>query len=114
MLEDGRDLLLYVDREAPNELVSELLGFNSTAELLACQAPLMLVPRDTRASRTLFELLNRLRLERCAYMRARVAKKGDPLEPQFLNMLIEDRSTSGMSYVEFLCHVHRLIQNKFN
>ena len=27
--------------------------------------------------------------------------------------LVEDRSPAGMSYVEFLCHVHRLIQNKF-
>ena len=31
----------------------------------------------------------------------------------FYAKLTEDRNVAGMSYVDFLCHVHRLIQNKF-
>lgn len=38
--------------------------------------------------------------------------QGDPAEVAFFNLLVEDRSTAGMSYVEYLCQVHRLIQNK--
>jgi len=41
-----------------------------------------------------------------------VTKKGDPLEPLFLTLLLEDRSPAGMSYVEYLVHVHREISNK--
>ena len=44
----------------------------------------------------------------------RVAKRGDPLEVAFFNSMVEDRTGGGMSYVEFLCHIHRQIQNKFN
>lgn len=33
-------------------------------------------------------------------------------EAEFFQWLVEDRSPGGMSYVEFLIHVHRIIQNK--
>ncbi len=90
----------------------ELFGASSADELARRPAPVILPPSDAPAARLLSDLLTRLRLERCAYMRLRVVRKGDALEPAFLNSLLEDRSPSGMSYVEFLCHIHRQIQNK--
>ncbi|KAI8470003.1 MAG: Sec23/Sec24 trunk domain-containing protein [Monoraphidium minutum] len=112
VLENGADLLLYVDRDAAPQLVQELFGAANTDELSRAPAPLTLPPRDAPAARLLSDLLTRLRLERCAYMRLRAVRKGDPLEASFVNALLEDRSPSGMSYVEFLCHIHRQIQNK--
>ena len=44
--------------------------------------------------------------------RLRLLKRGDPSENMFFQYLIEDRSSAGMSYVEFLVYVHRQIQNK--
>lgn len=37
---------------------------------------------------------------------------GDPLEATFLAHLVEDRAAGTASYVEFLCDIHRRIQNK--
>lgn len=37
---------------------------------------------------------------------------GDPLEAAFLAHLVEDRAAGTASYVEFLCDIHRRIQNK--
>lgn len=54
----------------------------------------------------------RVRTHRCSFLRLRVARKGDPADMAFYNGLVEDRSAAGMSYVEYLCQVHRLIQNK--
>lgn len=56
------------------------------------------------------------RRQRCNYMRLRVVRRGDPqLEPAFFAALVEDRTPSGgMSYVEFLCYLHRQIQNKLS
>jgi protein transport protein SEC24 len=102
---------IYAPR-APPPTRQDLFGVGSTDELARLQAPLALPRRDGPGSRLLSDLLTRLRLERCAYMRLRVVRKGDPLEAAFLNALLEDRSPSGMSYVEFLCHIHRQIQNK--
>ena len=43
----------------------------------------------------------------------RVVAPKDPMEARFIGMLTEDRAQTSMSYVEFLCHVHRQIQQKF-
>ena len=53
-----------------------------------------------------------MRVQRSSFLRLRIARRGDPTEVTFFNMLVEDRSTAGMSYVEYLCQVHRLIQSK--
>lgn len=45
-------------------------------------------------------------------MRLSLHKRGDASEGAFFQCLVEDRSTAGMSYVEYLCLVHRQIQNK--
>lgn len=116
LYEDGRDAVVYVDRDAPPALVRDLLGFASADDLARAPAPVALPPAGGAgappAARALRELLTRARLERCAFMRLRVARKGDALEAAFLAALLEDRGPAGMSYVEFLCHVHRQIQNK--
>ena len=65
-------------------------------------------------SKALNDFINAIRKQRGAFMRTRILKRGDSLEALFYNRLMEDRSPAGMSYVEYLCHVHRLIQNKSN
>lgn len=92
--------------------VQDLFAVPNTDALLRTPQPLPVVPHSNPRSQLLFELLTAVRLQRCAFMRLRVAKKGDPYYPLFVNLLAEDKSTAGMSYVEFLCHVHRQIQEK--
>ena len=46
-------------------------------------------------------------------VRLKFVARGSMAETKMLSKLIEDRTQSGMSYVEYLCHVHRQIQNKF-
>lgn len=43
-----------------------------------------------------------------------VVRQRDRLEPVMLGHLVEDRSpmtSSGLSYVEFICHIHKEIRN---
>lgn len=94
--------------------LQDLFALPNVDTLLRTQQPLPLSLHDNPGSKLLFELLTALRQNRSAFMRLRVAKRGDPFYPMFANMLVEDRSTAGMSYVEFLCHVHRQIQEKMS
>ncbi|GFR39599.1 hypothetical protein Agub_g59 [Astrephomene gubernaculifera] len=111
LLENGYEAILYIDRGASGQLLYDLLGVASHDDL--SRVPnLALLPRDSWPSRLLQDLLTKIRLQRSSFMRLRVARKGDPAESAFFNMLVEDRSTAGMSYVEYLCQIHRLIQNK--
>lgn len=77
--------------------------------------PLPLPELDTPLSRAVRGLLDEVRRQRAAYLRMRVLRRGDPAEAGFYAALIEDRSPSaGMSYVEYLCFLHRQIQNKLS
>lgn len=75
-------------------------------------APLTLPRLETPVSRAVNHVLDVVRQQRGCFMRTRVLKRGDPLEPAFFAALVEDRSPAGISYVEYLCHIHRQIQNK--
>ncbi|QDZ23216.1 Sec24-like protein transport protein [Chloropicon primus] len=46
-------------------------------------------------------------------MRLKFVARGSMAETKMLAKLVEDRTQNGMSYVEYLCHIHRKIQNKF-
>ncbi|GIL50904.1 hypothetical protein Vafri_6870 [Volvox africanus] len=112
LLENGYEAIIYLDRGVSGQLLFDLLGVASYDDLVRVPNAVTLLPRDNWPSRLLQDLLTKIRLQRSSFMRLRVARKGDPAESAFFNMLVEDRSTAGMSYVEYLCQIHRLIQNK--
>ena len=58
-----------------------------------------------------FQVVSALCPSKC--VRLKFVARGSVMETKFLTKLVEDRTQSGMSYVEYLCHVHRQIQNKF-
>lgn len=47
-------------------------------------------------------------------MSTNVAVKSRYQDSRFLSALIEDRSVTGPSYVQFLCNLHRMIQQKLS
>ena len=63
----------------------------------------------------LHAVLGEVRRQRCGYMHLRVLARGDPAEGAFFAALVEDRSAAApQSYVEFLCYLHRQIQQKLS
>ena len=111
ILENGYDIFLYFAREAPAHAVEQLLGTPSLhsidpstfADLPQQENPLS---KQTR------EVIAQLRRQRRSYMHMRLVVKGHPHETLFHSALVEDRHVlSGMSYVEYLCYLHRQIQN---
>jgi protein transport protein SEC24 len=112
LLEDGQEILIWIGRQLPVETLRDLFGTENVDDIVSTRAT---IPNlDTPASKALNSFVNAIRKQRGAFMRARILKRGDTLEALFYNRLSEDRSPAGMSYVEFLCHCHRLIMNKSN
>lgn len=84
-------------------------------EALDPARPLLLPELDSPLSGAARALLDEVRRQRSAYLRLRVVRRGDPIESTFYSALIEDRTPAGgMSYVEYLCFLHRQIQNKMS
>lgn len=111
LLENGREMYIWVGRHAPASMVQALFNVETVDDIQSSST--VLVQNNTPISEKVNALVNEIRRQRCSLMRLRVVKRSDPCEAGFFNMLAEDRSAAGMSYVEFLCYVHRQIQNKF-
>ena len=139
LLENSQELFIWAGSKVPPAVLEGLLGVSSVEAL---HSGAMLQPPASAAGEALHALINHARQQRSSYMRLRLLRRPDVLEARerptrsplplvtapffwqlltalallqgaFFACMIEDRSTAGMSYVEFLCHVHRQIQARF-
>lgn len=71
-----------------------------------------LQPRDTPLSQRLFSVLRHLQSARPHYAPVVVATPDSAAEVRATDRLVEDRVGGDMSYVDFVCHVHREIRER--
>ncbi|TKY50764.1 transport protein Sec24 [Spatholobus suberectus] len=109
LLENGHDCLIYVGDSVSPDIVRKLFGVATVDEVPTL---LVLQQYDNPLSKKLNEVVNEIRRQRCSYLRLKLCRKGDPSGMSFFSCMIEDKSAGGFSYVEYLIHVHRQIQNK--
>ncbi|KAL6875599.1 hypothetical protein ACP4OV_013112 [Aristida adscensionis] len=129
LLENGEDALIYVGNMVNPATLEQMFGVSSLAQLpsqrftsclvklcafgaeMSC-LQLVLEQFDNEISRKVNEVVNEIRRQRCSYLRLRICRRGEPSGDFFRSFLIEDKTPTGFSYVEFLVHVHRQIQSK--
>ncbi|XP_031111153.1 protein transport protein Sec24-like At4g32640 [Ipomoea triloba] len=109
LLENGEDCLIYVGSSADPDIMRQLLGISSVDEI---PAQFVLQQHDNPLSKKLNEIINDIRRLRCNYLRLKLCKKGDSSGMLFFSYMVEDKTPAGLSYVEFLIHIHRQIQSK--
>ncbi|KAK9908279.1 hypothetical protein WJX75_005414 [Coccomyxa subellipsoidea] len=115
LYENGADAVLFFGPRVDPGLVQAVLGqqvLDARGNVEAARRPLGLPRLDTAPSRALHSLLDQLRSERGAYMSLRIARRGDAVEAAFYASLMEDKSSAGSSYVQFLVLVHRMIADR--
>ncbi|XP_042483805.1 protein transport protein Sec24-like At4g32640 [Macadamia integrifolia] len=109
LLENGEDCYIYVGNSVNSEILQQIFGNSSVDEI---PAQFVLQQYDNPLSKKVNEVVNEIRRQRCSYLRIRLCKKPDPSGMLFFSYMVEDKSPSGLSYVEFLVHIHRQIQTK--
>ncbi|KAH6803284.1 Sec23/Sec24 protein transport family protein [Perilla frutescens var. frutescens] len=109
LLENGVDCLIYVGDTVQPDILQQLFGISSVEEI---SNQFILQQHDNPLSKKLNDIVNEIRRQRCSYLRLRLCKKGDPSGMMFFSYLVEDKMASGLSYVEYLIHIHRQIQSK--
>ncbi|KAG7559637.1 Sec23/Sec24 helical domain superfamily [Arabidopsis thaliana x Arabidopsis arenosa] len=111
-LENGEDGLIYIGESVNSDILQKLFNVHSAAEL---QSQYVLQKYDNQLSKKFNDVVNEIRRQRSSYLRLKLCKKGDPAGNMlFQSYMVEDRGSSGPSYVEFLVSVHRQIQHKLN
>ncbi|GLT53087.1 hypothetical protein SLA2020_263830 [Shorea laevis] len=111
LLENGEDCLIYIGSSVDSNILQQLFGISSINEI---PTQFVLQQYDNPLSKKLNDLVNEIRHQRCSYLRLKLCKKRDPSGMLFFSYMIEDKGSSGLSYVEFLVHVHRQIQAKMS
>nr|CAD7444381.1 unnamed protein product [Timema bartmani] len=110
LLENGIYLFLWIGLNVGMEWVQNVFGVHSAAqididrtELLEIENPLSMRIRD---------LIEDIRIQRHRSMRLTLVRQRDKLELVFKHFLVEDRGLDGsVSYVDFLCHMHKEIRS---
>ncbi|CAA6660059.1 unnamed protein product [Spirodela intermedia] len=109
LLENGEDALIYVGNSVKTEILQQIFGAPSVDGI---STQFVLQQYDNDLSKRLNDAVNEIRRQRCSYLRLRICRKADPSGMLFFSYMVEDKNPSGLSYVEFLVHVHRQIQTK--
>ncbi|XP_061970811.1 protein transport protein SEC24 C-like isoform X2 [Populus nigra] len=112
LLENGQDGLIYIGNSVNSDTLQKLFGISSVAEI---PTQFVLEQYDNPLSKKLNNVVNEIRRQRCSFLRLKLCKKGDPSGMSFFSYLVEDKvPVGGLSYVEFLVHIHRQIQVKMS
>ncbi|XP_006887627.1 PREDICTED: protein transport protein Sec24C [Elephantulus edwardii] len=109
LLENGLNLFLWVGASVQQGVVQSLFNVSSFSHITSGLSVLPVL--DNPLSKKVRGLIDSLRAQRSRYMKLIVVKQEDKLEMLFKHFLVEDKNLSGgASYVDFLCHMHKEIQ----
>mmetsp|Transcript_500 Transcript_500/g.820 ORF Transcript_500/g.820 Transcript_500/m.820 type:complete len:637 (-) Transcript_500:129-2039(-) len=113
LLDAGMQLYLYLGYAVPEGLVAELFGASADP---SHPGPYELAPESDLANQVQ-KVVQHLRSSQFPYKALKIIRsgnqrKGGSNEQRFLSLLIEDKTKHNVSYVDFLCKVHKLVQQK--
>ncbi|KAJ2363720.1 COPII coat Sec23p-Sfb3p heterodimer component [Coemansia sp. RSA 2610] len=105
---DG-SLILWLGRQVPAQFLQDALGVSSLEQVDIKQRALPEL--DTALSRKLLAIARQILPTRVGFASVQIIRQGmDQVEVQFASKLIEDRNSDNMTYVDYVCAVHRQIQ----
>jgi len=111
LLENTISMFLWIGLHADQSFISQVFGVNSMGQIdiEMTSLPALETPLSTRVR----EIIDSIQSERQRYLKLTIVRQRDKLEPWFKHYIVEDKGFNAgqMSYVDFLCHVHKEIRN---
>eukprot|EP01111_Echinosteliopsis_oligospora_P015093 TRINITY_DN5852_c0_g1_i1.p1 TRINITY_DN5852_c0_g1~~TRINITY_DN5852_c0_g1_i1.p1 ORF type:complete len:955 (-),score=284.07 TRINITY_DN5852_c0_g1_i1:89-2953(-) len=102
LIENGQEIFLWLGRNAPAHFAEYAAAVDGTAEIQTQHPVYTRIENVIRAVYT----------QRCKGAVLRTVRPRELLETKLIGWLVEDKLGDHMSYVDFLCHVHKLIQGR--
>jgi len=110
LLENGLVMYMWLGMAVNPEWVQNVFGVQSAAQIDIDQSRVQEL--DNPLSRKVRSIIQSVQQTRNRHMKLVIIRQRDKLEPIFRQYLMEDHSASGsVSYVEYLCHIHKEIRN---
>ncbi|OZJ02131.1 hypothetical protein BZG36_04584 [Bifiguratus adelaidae] len=113
LLENGQRMMLWLGREVPADFLQNVFGVSTLEEVDICMPSLPEL--DNVRSQKIQAMVNYMQSARARSLSLQVVRQQiDPFELDFANMLVEDKNNENMSYVDYLCFIHRKIQSEIS
>uniref|UniRef100_A0A8R1XUL5 Sec23/Sec24 trunk domain-containing protein n=1 Tax=Onchocerca volvulus TaxID=6282 RepID=A0A8R1XUL5_ONCVO len=109
MIYNGIMMFLWIGLKVPQDWIQDVFNSNSVSHL---NVENHIVPkRDNARSRAVRYVIDRVNMNRLRHMKLFIIRQQDALEAWMKKFLVEDRTSSTPSYVDYLCNIHREIRN---
>ncbi|KAF9142343.1 COPII coat Sec23p-Sfb3p heterodimer component [Mortierella sp. GBA39] len=112
LLENGQCMFLWLGRDIPSNYLMDVFGVSTVDEV---DPSLRHLPEiESQTSNQLRTVAAYMQEQRGKYLNLVVVRqgRGQHEEPEFLSLLAEDKNNDAMSYVDYLCAIHRKIQTE--
>ncbi|KAK9718103.1 COPII coat Sec23p-Sfb3p heterodimer component [Basidiobolus ranarum] len=106
-------LMFWIGSQISSEFLQNVFGVSSLQEIdpSICTLPAL----DNPVSERLRALLHHLQKDSVRYPMLQLVRQSiDRSESKFASLLVEDKNNDNMSYVDYLCFIHRQIQNELS
>eukprot|EP01135_Chromosphaera_perkinsii_P009393 Nk52_evm69s1737 gene=Nk52_evmTU69s1737 len=108
LVENGNCIFIWIGRGVEPTWLEKVFGVANVGTLDTSQSSLPAL--DNPISERVCGVINYVRLQRKGYLRLHIVRAKDAAESKFLPLMVEDKFLDTMSYVDFLCYIHRQIQ----
>ncbi|CAG8657181.1 5507_t:CDS:10 [Rhizophagus irregularis] len=113
LLENGHILIFWIGRQISSEFINNVFGVDSIEKINSKLSSLPELENPT--SIRIRSIISYLQTQRSKYLRLTIARMQiDATEIEFHNLLVEDENNGAMSYVDYLCYIHKQIQTEVN
>ncbi|KAF9158383.1 COPII coat Sec23p-Sfb3p heterodimer component [Actinomortierella ambigua] len=111
LLENGQNAWLWLGRECDGQFLQDVFGVSALEQVDITQRELPVL--ETATSMQLRAIVNYVQSQRGKCLGLTLVRQGlDQLELEFSEQLVEDKNNEAMSYVDYLCQIHRMIQTE--
>ncbi|ORY06568.1 hypothetical protein K493DRAFT_203088 [Basidiobolus meristosporus CBS 931.73] len=111
LVENGLTLMLWIGSQIPKEFLEQVFGVGTLQEI---NPKLQSLPKlENATSHQIRALIARLQDDKSRYPSLQIVRhQMDQSELEFINLMVEDKNNDNMTYVDYLCFIHRQIQNE--
>ncbi|KAJ1977592.1 COPII coat Sec23p-Sfb3p heterodimer component [Dimargaris xerosporica] len=109
LFENGQIMRLWLGKEVSSTFLQDALGVSQLSDIdeMATDLPAL----DTPLSQQVRAIVDHMQSQRTRYLQFRIVRQGmGQSDVDFAGLLVEDKTTDGQSYVDYLCDIHRRIQ----
>jgi len=113
LLENGQQMILWIGHSVPEQYIKDIFNVDSIDKV---DSRMHLLPiLDNPNSKKIRAILAKIQSQSKIFLELKIIRNqiDSLMDIRFNNSLVEDKTTY-MSYVEYLCYIHRHIQNEIS